>query len=211
MEKQQEPSDVLRKEILEQSKSEAEEILKQARKECERLLRQAKKEADEIQAKVLHDGQIQALGIEKKILSSVHLEIKKQHLKGREQTLNRVIQTVREKLEQFRQKPEYRHFLEESIIEAVLALSGDSILLRAGDIEKNLLKKGLLKETEQSIRNSAGRTVSLAVDPEPLREGGVLAVSADGRTRYDNSFEAQIKRQEDTIRLAILKDVFKDT
>jgi vacuolar-type H+-ATPase subunit E/Vma4 len=210
MEKPQASSDVLRKEILEQSKSEAEEILAQARKECERLLKQAAKEAEEIRAKALHDGLTQAQGIERKILSNVHLEIKKQQLKGREETLRRMIQAVAEKLEQFRRKPEYRQFLGDSIVEAVQALNGDSIHLRVDDIEKEWLKKGLLKETEQMIRDRTGRTVNLMLESEPLGSGGVLAVSEDKRTRYDNSFIAQIRRQEDKIRLSIIKSVFKD-
>lgn len=208
MEMQQTSSEVLKKEILDQSKTESESILAEARKEETRLLNQARKEAAAIKEKILKSTQLQAKAIEKKILSSVQLEIKKQKLNSREQIFTRIMQSVKERLKEYRSNPKYPSFIEASLYEAVQVLQEDKLVVETGEIEKKILEKGLLKKIMQGIQKQNKHTVTISLSKNLLDEGGILVFTTDGRKRYDNSFSAQIRRHEDAMRLSILRNVF---
>ena len=131
----QNSSGLLRNEILTQSKSEAESILDQAKKEYDRQINQAKKEADREQEQLLKNGQVQASGIRKKILSNVKLEVKKQQLDTREKVIVQIFQILTDRLNGYRDHSDYLQFLIESIVEAAVALPGDRIQLCVGEKE----------------------------------------------------------------------------
>jgi len=207
MESQNASCDVLRREIIAQSKNEAEGILEQANKERDQLILQSQKEADEIHRNALKRAEDEAHFIQKKILSSVHLEVKKQQLRIREGIIIQMMDQIGKKLNDFRKDPDYSEFLKDSIVEAAAALKTDQVQLKVGNIEKEKLKQGLLKEAEHRIQKGINRNIKLTIMKETLNDGGVLAVSIDGRTRYDNSFSAQVKRHEEEIRLTIVQDV----
>ncbi len=206
MESQYASSDVLRKEILEQSQSEAEGIAEQAEKERSRLLTQAKKDAEAEKQNILKEAREQADAIRKKVLSTVHLDVKKQNLKLREKTVSRIVSEVRSRLDEFRKSPEYKDVLKVWSIEAVSAIQGEEIRLQAAEPEKAILKS-LLGEITDRISKNNNRRVSLKIDETPLKEGGVIAMSSDGRMRFDNSFTALLRRKEDEMRLTIMKEV----
>jgi vacuolar-type H+-ATPase subunit E/Vma4 len=47
--------------------------------------------------------------------------------------------------------------------------------------------------------------VQFSLSGEALRDGGVVLVSEDGRTRFDNSFSARLRRAQDAMRFAAAK------
>ncbi|MBN1781554.1 hypothetical protein JW948_10540 [bacterium] len=209
MENQQASSDVIREEIRQQSLNEAEGILESARKEETRILAEAEKESGMIRDKALKNAGNDADSLKRKILSSVHLEVKKEQMKHRENVLKRMMTEIHKKLDEFRNHRDYPAFLRDSLIEAVLALNSDSVKVVAGVPEKKLLDKNLLEETMQKLKSAHGLNVEMILASETLNEGGVLVISGDGRTRYDNSFSAQLSRNEDETRLTIYKEVFQ--
>lgn len=205
---QQTSSDILRQEILEQSKAESESVLVEARKEETRMLNQARKEADAAREKILKAAHAQAMAIQKKILSNVQLEIKKHKLSAREQIFKRIIQAVKDKLDDYRNDPDYLSFLQVSLFEAINVLQEDSVILQVGEIERKILDGAQLKNMMKNYQKHYAQAVEISFSKSPLDEGGVLVMTKDGRKRYDNSFSAQMRRHEDIMRLSILKNVF---
>jgi vacuolar-type H+-ATPase subunit E/Vma4 len=205
----QNSSGLLRNEILTQSKSEAESILDQAKKEHDRQINQAKKEADKEREQLLKDGQVQASGIRKKILSNVKLEVKKLQLDTREKAIIQIFQNLTDRLNDYRGHSDYIQFLKECIVEAVVALPGDRIQLCVGKKEKQLLGTKTLHSIENQITDRSKRKVTLNITDDFIDEGGVLAFTADKRMRFDNRFSAQLHRVEDEMRLMIVREVFE--
>jgi vacuolar-type H+-ATPase subunit E/Vma4 len=134
MKKQSTPSKKLKKEIRQQSESEAAVIIGQAEKEAEHILDQARSEAEKIQSEMLKKAEKQAEFIRKRVLSGVHLEIKKQNLQAREAMLSQLFQLVQEKLERFRKSSKYASVLENMIIEGALALGSEKLELMVGEV-----------------------------------------------------------------------------
>ncbi len=200
-------SEVLRREIQAQSETEASGILEQAEKNAEKIQRQAAQDAEKGQEKTLEDARIQAAAIRKKLLSSVHLEVKKQTLNNREAIFDRMFEEVRKKLKDFRSRPEYVEFLKSCVIEGVMAVEADAILIRCGKIEKERLSPDVIQFIQKALLDK-GRQCRLELADSGDDEGGVLIQSADGRMRFDNRFQARIRRMEHRLRLEVMKTVF---
>lgn len=200
------PSKILQEEIREQSEAEAAVILEQAEKEAGRIIGDAESEARKIRSDLIKKAETRADGIRKRILSSVHLEIKKQNLKAREEMLSKLFLLVQEKLEQFRKSPDYGSFLETAVIEGALALGFKNLCVLAGEIERKLLSKPSLDRIVKQL-NQEGRKVNLSLSDEKIDEGGVIVTSEDGRARFDNRFSARIRRNLDEMRLLAIKKI----
>jgi V/A-type H+-transporting ATPase subunit E len=206
MKEESTPSKILQEEIREQSEAEASAILEQAEIEAKRIVGEAESEARKIQSDLIKKAEAQAEGIRKRILSSVHLEIKKQNLRAREEMLLKLFQIVQEKLEHFRKSQEYGSFLEAMIVEGVLALGVEDIHVIAGDSERKLLSKQFLSRIVQHFEKE-GKKINLVLSDEKIDQGGVIVTSADGRTRLDNRFSARIRRNQDAMRLLAIKKI----
>ena len=88
-------SDVLRREIREQSEAEAASLVEGAEKEAQRIVSGAETEAGKVRAEILKKAEVQAEGIRRRVLSGVHLEIKRQTLRAREEMLAEILNSVK--------------------------------------------------------------------------------------------------------------------
>ena len=206
---QRSSSGILQKEIESQSTREAEEILGQAEREANRILENARRDAEKIRAEMLRKAEVQAEGIRRKILSSVHLEVKNQALRTREDLLTKIFQEVMKKLDAFRRTMGYDEYLKKLVIEGVLALDTDKIRILTGDIEKKRLSDATLAQIKREVKKQTGRAVSLSVADQVLPESGVVMVSADERMLFDNRFYTRMRRLQNVLRLEAIKRVME--
>lgn len=202
-------SEELRKEIQEQSQTEAEAILRQAEKEARKIMENAQAEAEKVRSNILKKAEMQAEAVRRRIFSSVHLEIKRKILEDREALLSRLFQKVEDKLNTFRTHRDYVAFLKKLLMEGVLALDAEALRILAGEIEKKLLTRKVLSEIEKELASKKGKTVTLSLSDETLTEGGVVLVSSDGRTKFDNRFSTRMERMKDEMRVFAMKRVIE--
>ena len=203
-------SDILCKEINAQSKAEAETILEQAEKEAAKIIKEAEKQADKTIAEWVQKAESSAEGIQRRILSGVHLEVKKQALRSREVIIQSIMQNLLKKLDAFREEPPYLDVLKQWIQEGAMAVDGEAYELECGEIEHNLITKSVLDELAGELKKLKQSDVTLRLSNIIHKEGGVVVVHADGRTRFDNRFSARIKRDENALRLKIMNTVFEN-
>ena len=207
MAEQRSSSGILQKEIESQSTREAEEILGQAEREANRILDNARRDAEKIRAEMLRKAEVQAEGIRRKILSSVHLEVKNQALRTREDLLTKIFQEVMKKLDAFRRTKGYDEYLKKLVIEGALALDTDKIRILSGDVEKKRLNDTIVEQIKREVKKQTGRVVSLSVADQVLPESGVVMVSADERMLFDNRFSTRMRRLQNVLRLEAIKRV----
>jgi vacuolar-type H+-ATPase subunit E/Vma4 len=197
-------ADALRKEILERSGADAKALIEQAESDAAAVKAAAKSDAEKFQAETLKKAASQAEAVRKRILSGVHLEVKKRHLQVMEQTLSGIFQQVRDRLEAFRKDKNYGAFLEKLTIEGIEALDSAEIRLLPGATERPLLTRDRLAAIEKEAEKRM-KKVSLVLSDQTLADGGVVLVSGDGRTRFDNSFSARIRRYQVELRMTAMK------
>jgi len=204
-EEQHSSSVVLRKEIQDQSEAEAAALLEQAEKEAQRILDEARAEAEKIKADILKKAEIQAEGVRKRILSSVRLEVKRQALRTREAFVLKIFSSVEEKLEAFRKTKGYLSVLKNLVVEGVLALEADVVHVLPGEVERKLLTKKIFSEVEKEIRQRKKKKVKLEFSGRTIPDAGVILMSSDGRTQFDNRFSTRMERMENAMRLMVVK------
>ncbi|MBN2029653.1 hypothetical protein JW824_05355 [bacterium] len=205
MEDQHASSEVLRQEILSQSEKEVQMILDRAGKESQALLDNVREEEKKILADSLQRAKVQADGIRKKILSGVHLEIKRQTLRAREELIENLFQAVEEKLDRFRSEKDYVPFLKKLIIEGILALDGNEIKILPGEKERKILTGAFITQLEKTVQKEYQKKAKLALMKQSLPEGGVVLVTDDEKMRFDNRFSTRMKRLQNAMRLESMK------
>ncbi|RKY80671.1 hypothetical protein DRQ07_05300, partial [candidate division KSB1 bacterium] len=133
------PDYLLIKTITDDAKKQAEQIIADAEKDAELIIKKAKKQAEQIKAQAEKKADSEAELIKRRILSGVHLEIKQDLLREREKLINRVIDSVLEKLDKLRTSKTYADILESLIVEGAAALGTERILICSGEAEKKIL------------------------------------------------------------------------
>lgn len=206
-EEQHSSSDILRREIQDQSQKEAAEIVGQAEREAKGILDRARAEGEKVRAELLKKAETQADAVRKRILSGVHLDVKRQNLRTREELISRLFQAVEERLNRFRKTKAYIDSLKKLVIEGVLALDAGTIRILSGNVERKLLTKKLLSEVKKEVHQRTGREVKLMRSDQVLQEGGVVLVSSDDRMLFDNRFSARMQRMQHQMRLEVVKRV----
>jgi vacuolar-type H+-ATPase subunit E/Vma4 len=209
MENIQQASEILGREIQTQSEAEAKAILSEAEKDAKAVIEKARTEAQAIQTEIMKKAEIQAEMLRRKIVSGLHLEIKKQELLQREEAIEAVFAAAAAKLETFRAAPAYDPLLSAMLVEGTLAVDSDSCRVLPGDVERKRLTPKLLDEAGKKIKTVKGKTVSWVIDPETLPEAGLVVTSGDGRTRFDNRLSARLKRMREPMRLAAIRELMK--
>lgn len=198
-------SDALLQVIEEQSQKEAESILEQAEKDAKTVLEKADGEAESIRSEILRKSRMQVEGIRKRILSGVHLEIKKQQLQNRELIITGLLKKVEEKFQSLRATDSYGDILRFWIGEGIHALQEADLCLVPGELERKWLTSEFLAQIVD--KSGLDRSVSLKLSRKTLIEGGIIIESEDGRMRFDNRFQARMRRMQETMRQFINKQL----
>ena len=120
-------------------------------------------------------------------------------LAHREQLLDRVFKTVKEKLPEVQKRPDYDQIAALLLREALVQLRVNKAEIRADKSTQSFLEKSALAETSKELN---GQFTTGA----PLEEGaGVVVNAADGKLNYDNTLETRLNRLQGTLRASVYK------
>lgn len=202
--------DVLGQEIRNQSENEVESILSQARAEAKQIVNKAQVEANGIRDDIVKKAETRADQVKRKILSGVHLEVKRQKLNTREKILDQIFKRVASQLEAFCQTDAYAPLLQKLVAEGILAINVESVRVLPGKIEKSLLTEKMLSQIKKDVQSSTGWSPEIVVAERPLPDTGVVIVSSDERMLFDNRFKTRIQRNQNEMRLEAVKRILND-
>ena len=195
-------ADVLaeKQQIIDDAEKQVAEKKKYAEKKIESILNDARKQAQE-----------KAEIVKRKITSSVGLEIKRRRLKVRDEVVKSVISQVEKKIESLVVKDTYRNYLVDWITEAAIGLGAESARINASQREKQLINQQLISDVKEKLKAYTSQAVDLELSQLPaLKEQGVVLVSSDGRTGFNNQVKTRIMRNERMIRNLLYESLFKD-
>ena len=168
-----EKDEAIRKRAQEQAEQESKAVLARAREDTERLRGQA--------------------------VATAQLKARSLELAKREELLDRVFKTVRERLAEVEKRPDYDQIATLLLREALVQLRVNKAQIKADKTTKAILEKKALKEISKELNGDFTFTGT-------LEEGtGVVIEAADGRLNYDNTLETRLDRLEGTLRSAVHK------
>jgi vacuolar-type H+-ATPase subunit E/Vma4 len=187
-----------------QGKEEAQKIVAQARDRAARSVAEEEERRQEVLNRTKTEVQAQAQVEARNRLDRAELESKRKVAQTKEALLNEIFTQGLRRLQEFRSSPEYRKWLREMLVKVLGQLEGQGFRVAAHPEEARWLTPELLAEVgrENNCR------VEFTPDPE-LPPGGFLAVRADGKVRYDQTFPGIINRQRETLRAELARRLWE--
>ena len=191
--------EMLSRAILTEVRDEAEQIKAEAKEKAEAIRRRAQEQAEQERKAILDRAREDAERLRGQAVATAQLKARSLQLTKREKLLDRVFQTVRERLSDVQKRPDYDQITAQLLREALVQLRVNKAQVRADKATQAVLEKGALSDLSNELKGqftSAGE----------LEEGtGIIVDAADGKLNYDNTLETRLQRLEGTLRAAVYK------
>jgi V/A-type H+/Na+-transporting ATPase subunit E len=191
--------EMLERAILGEVHDEAEQIKAEGKEKAEAIRKRAHAQA-EAESKAILEAAIQdAERLRSQSVATAQLKARSVQLEHREQLLDRVFKTVKEKLPEVRKRPDYDQIAALLLREALVQLRVNKAEIRTDQVTQDVLKKKALDEISKELN------VQLTMG-EVLEDGvGVVVDAADGKLNYDNTLETRLQRLQSTLRASIYR------
>jgi len=191
--------EMLSRAILTEVRDEAEQIKAEAKEKAEAIRRRALEQAEQERKAILERAREDAERLRGQAVATAQLKARSLQLTHREQLLDRVFKTVREKLSDIQKRPDYDQIAALLLREALVQLRVNKAEIRADKITRNILEKG---ELDQISRELNGQFTIVGTPEEGT---GVIVDAADGKLHYDNTLETRLHRLEGSLRSSVYK------
>jgi vacuolar-type H+-ATPase subunit E/Vma4 len=189
--------------ISTQAGDEAEKIRARAREEADRRLSDAEARYQEVLAQTRVEVEGQARLDARSSIDRAALESKRKVFEIKETWLNEIFFQAQDRLQAFRQTPDYRDWLLRSLAGALQQLEGDQFQVMANPAEE----PWLIPEPIQTVSQEHACQLTFTADPD-LPPGGFVVVRADGRVRFDQTFKGIIDRGREALRAEIARKLW---
>lgn len=191
--------EMLSRAILTEARDEAEQIKAEAKEKAEAIRKRAQEQAEQERKAILDRTREDAERLRGQAVATAQLKARSLQLTHREQLLDRVFKTVRERLSDIQKRPDYNQIAALLLREALVQLRVNKAEIRADKTTKTILEKKALDEISRELK---GQFTSAGT----IEEGtGVVIDAADGKLHYDNTLETRLHRLEGSLRSAVYK------
>ncbi|HEX5940923.1 MAG TPA: V-type ATP synthase subunit E family protein [Anaerolineales bacterium] len=191
--------EMLSRAILTEVRDEAEQIKAEAKEKAEAIRKRAQEQAEQERKAILDRAREDAERLRGQAVATAQLKARSLQLTNREQLLDRVFKTVRERLSDIQKRPDYDEIAALLLREALVQLRVNKAEIRADKTTQKILEKKALQDVSKELN---GKFTSA----DTLEEGtGVVVDAADGKLHYDNTLETRLQRLEGTLRASVYK------
>jgi vacuolar-type H+-ATPase subunit E/Vma4 len=191
--------EMLERAILTEARDAAEQIKAEAQQKAEAIRKRAQERAEQERKAILDQARQEVDRLRGQAVATAQLKARSLELAHREQLLDRVFKTVKEKLPEVQKRSDYDQIAAMLLREALVQLRVNKAQVRADKTTEDFLKKKAVNEISKELNGQF--TVA-----EPLEEGiGVVIDAADGKLHYDNTLETRLDRLQSTLRSSVYK------
>lgn len=184
----------LQQAIMEDARAEAQQIVENAQVQAQALFHEAEAQVKSEGDAILERANKEVEMLRSQSAASARIEAQKLKLQRREELLRRVFASVRERLANAPQWPDYDQIVRYLVQDAVEHMDTDNALVRSDPQTRKVLTNEVLADlaSELGIYLRAG---------DPLKRGtGVMVETPDGHRRYDNTLETRLARLQNNLR-----------
>src|SRR5215207_387047 len=197
--------EMLSRAILTEVRDEAQQLKADAKEKAEAIRKRVQEQAEQERKTILDRAREDAERLRGQAVATAQLKARSLQLSHREQLLDRVFKTVREKLSDIQKRPDYDQIAALLLREALVQLRVNKAEIRADTTTQNILEKKALGEISKELNGQF--TSAGAVE----NGTGVIVDAADGKLHYDNTLETRLDRLEGTLRSAVYKVLIGET
>ena len=199
MNTQVEDIEMLQRAILTEAQDEADQIKAEAKEKVEAIRKRAQERAEQESKAILDLARQDAERLRGQAVATAQLKARSLQLAHREQLLDRVFKTVKEKLPEVQKRPDYDQIALMLLREALQQLRVNKAEIRADKTTQKFLEKKALDEVSKEFKGQFTAA-------DALEEGtGVSVDAADGKLHYDNTLETRLHRLQSTLRSPVYK------
>jgi len=189
--------ETLERAILTEVRDEAEHIKAEAKEKADAIRKRAQEQAESERKVILDRAKQDADRLQGQAVATAQLKARSVQLSSREQLLDRVFESVKEKLPHIQKRPDYDTIAALLLREALTQLKVNKAQIRADEATQKSLKKGALEQISKELN------VEFTLG-DVLEEGiGVVVDAGDGKLHYDNTLETRLNRLQNTLRSAV--------
>jgi len=197
-------------EVLADANKRAQQAVKEAQREAERLRKKSTEKLQKERERLLSTASAKAEAEEKRMKERLELDLRRELLKNKYTLMDAILEDALKELRE--REGSDPHILAELAAEAIRAMEcGETILLYVSPSNEKALKEFGIENWRQEVLKRAAMDVRLEVKDDPHISGGVLVASETGTLRYDNTFQARLSRQSESVlsevdRLLVLEE-----
>lgn len=191
--------EMLQRAILGEARDASEQIRVEAKEKADAIRKRAQEQAEQEHKAILDQARQDAERLRTQAAATAQLKARSLQLAHREQLLDRVFKTVKEKLPELQKHPDYDQIATMLLREALLQLRVNKAEVRADKVTQSFLEKKALAEISKEVNGQF-------TFGDTLEEGvGVIVDAADGKLHYDNTLETRLNRLQSTLRSSVYK------
>jgi len=191
--------EMLQRAILGEARDASEQVKAEAKEKAEAIRKRAQEQAERERKAILDVATQDAERLRSQAVATAQLKARSVQLAHREQLLDRVFETVKEKLADIQKRPDYDQIATLLLREALVQLRVNKAEIRADKMTQDILEKKALSEISKELNGQ----FTMA---DPLEEGtGIVVNAADGKLHYDNTLETRLDRLQGELRSSVYK------
>lgn len=197
MKPEDENIEALSRAILKDARAEAEELQEEARAKAETIRQRAQVEAESERKTILERAQQDAERLRSQAVATAQLKARTLQLEHREKLLDKVFETVRERLSSIQKRADYDKLAAQFLREAIAQLNASSAEVRADEATERFLKSSTADKVakELNARITFGKSLESGI--------GLVVSASDGHLTYDNTLETRLSRLQNSLRSAV--------
>ena len=197
MKPEDENIEALSRAILRDARAEAEGLQEEARAKAEAIRQRAQAEAEAERKVILDQAQQDAERLRSQSVATAQLKARTLQLEHREKLLDRVFDTVRERLSSIQKRPDFDKVAAQLLREAITQLNSTDAEVRADNVTERFLKSTAVEKFSKELNAH----ISFG---KPLESGtGLTVSSSNGHLTYDNTLETRLSRLQNSLRSAV--------
>ncbi|KXB08516.1 hypothetical protein AKJ55_00835 [candidate division MSBL1 archaeon SCGC-AAA382M17] len=197
------------RQIKEKAEKERKSILEKAEAEADKKISRAEEKAENEKEKIMEKGRSEAEKEKQRILASARSKKRQEKLKAREEIIQETFEKAKDELSKLRKSDDYPEILKDLIIEGGKSIGGKDLKVLMSEKDKNLISEKSKSEMEEKISEKTGEETSIEMD-FTLTEinGGAIIQRKNGNIACDNTLEARLERQKDSLRKEVAQILF---
>ncbi len=180
--------------VLRDANGDSERVITEAKKKADAISQHAQEEAASLRAEILEQARREAERIQSEHMATAQLKARMLELEQREKLLDEVYKAAQGQLHGLQQKANYEQIARRLLQEALLQLGVKQAQVYIDPVTREFL-------TDEALANVSKETgVEVQVGASLEQGMGVIVETLDGHQRYDNTFEARLRRMWDALR-----------
>jgi vacuolar-type H+-ATPase subunit E/Vma4 len=197
--------DALERAILNEANADVEQIKQAAKAKADAIWQRAREQAESERRTALDKANQEAERVHSQFVATSQLKAHTAELGHREKLLDDVFKAAREQITSIPNGKNYEEIVAQLLREGISQLNVNKAKVRADKKTQKILEQGVIAKVSNELN------AEITID-EPLEEGtGLIVEAAEGRLKYDNTFENRLGQIRNELRFPAYRLLMGET